>query len=201
MTSDGMPSAWLLLDQYLIKRWKHQSGHEIPVECGMIDMGYSGENVHIFCRLREQRRLFPLKGRQGWGFGFFQTNHKRHERFGTVTYTAYVDELKAKLYGMLQIETVGPGYCHFPKRYKEQYFKGLVSETRKVKQVGGQQVLKWEKASGARNEPLDCRNYAYVARCAYPVDLAARHAMITNGAVVNQSVAPMRTRRRGSPGL
>lgn len=175
-TADGQPSVWLLLDNYLRKKFRHRSGVELGIECTMIDSGFRSENVHTFCRLRESRRIFPVKGREGWGFGLYQASRKRHERFGTFLYTAYVDEVKAKIYGALAIDTPGAGYCHFPKsdRYGEKYFRGLVSESRKTKLVNGRAKLVWVAAPGARNEPLDCRGYATVARHVYPVDLAQR---------------------------
>jgi phage terminase large subunit GpA-like protein len=115
-----------------------------------------------------------------------------------------VDELKPTLYDFLRIENPGPGFCHFPKseRYGEKYFKGLVCETRKTKMVNGRPKLSWVAAPGARNEPLDCRNYAYVARMAYPValELRARAVGLLPQLEAGAPVMPMK-KRRGSPGL
>jgi len=206
MTADGQPSVWLLLDQYLMRRFKHKSGVEMPIEMTMIDARYRSEVVHIFCRLRESRRVYPVKGKDGWGYGLFQPSRKRHERFATFPYIAYVDELKTKLYSFLQIEQPGPGFCHYPKRacYGDKYFKGLVSETRKTKMVGGRPKLYWDLAPGARNEPIDCRNYAYVGRLAYPVDMHQRAAAVAGGGVgVPPRVARAAGggRRREHPGI
>ena len=205
MLSDGRPSVWRLLDEYLMKRWKHESGIEVFIEMAMIDSGYKTEEAHIFCRLREGRRVFPVKGSAGWGKGLWSVQRRRHERYGTVPYTAHVDEVKNKIYSMLMLDQRGPGYCHFPRdeKYGEKYFKGLTCETRKVKQVSGRKVLYWDTPPGARNEPLDCRGYAYVAHLAYPVDLEARARLGMEKAMGPQSVGrkPRVRRRRGSPGL
>ena len=206
MTADGQPSVWLLLDQYLLKRYKHQSGFEMPIEVTMIDTGHRGEQVHIFCRNREQRRVFPVKGKDGWGFGYWQASRKRHEKFGTFDYTAYVDEIKSKIYSMLSLESHGAGYVHFPDQpvYSEKFFKGLVCETRKTKMVAGKQKLYWETPPGARNEPLDTLNYAFVARNAYPINIEerARKVGIQLSDVQAQlmSGAKKKRRRRGSVG-
>jgi phage terminase large subunit GpA-like protein len=205
MTADGQPSVWLLFDQYLLKRFRHQSGVDMPIEVAMVDTGYNGEQVHIFCRNRENRRVFPVKGKNGWGYGFWQVNRKRHQKYGTFDYTAYTDELKAKVYSLLSIDTVGAGYVHFPNQdvYGEKWFKGLVCESRKTKMVSGQKKLYWETPAGARNEPLDTFNYAYVARNAYPVNIEERARKV--GIQISQviaagMVAPVKKRKRGSFG-
>lgn len=205
MTADGQPSVWLLLDQYLLKRFRHQSGVEMPIEVTMVDTGHRGEQVHIFCRNRENRRVFPVKGKDGWGMGFWQVNRKRHQKYGTFDYTAYVDEIKAKVYSLLSIDTVGAGYVHFPIQpvYAEKWFKGLVCETRKTKMVNGRNKLYWAAPPGARNEPLDTFGYAYVARNAYPVNMQERAMKVgihvsQNNAVLLGGVA--KKRRRGSHG-
>jgi phage terminase large subunit GpA-like protein len=59
----------------------------------------------------------------------------------------------------------GPGYCHFPKEeaYDEAYFKGLTAEKLVTRYIKGQPKREWTKPDKARNEPLDCRAYAFAA--------------------------------------
>lgn len=206
MTADGQPSVWLLLDQYLLKRYRHQSGVEMPIEVTMIDAQYATDQVRIFCRNRENRRVFPLHGKYGFGFGLWQVSRKRHVKYGTFDYTAYVDELKSKTYSLLSIDTVGAGFVHFPNQpvYGEKWFKGLVCETRKTKMVKGRKMLYWDAPSGARNEPLDTFNYAYVARNAYPVNMQER-ARAVGIEISNVNAAAMaapkkKRRKKGSHG-
>ena len=202
MLSDGRPSVWRLLDEYLYKRWRHECGVKIPIEVAMIDAGYKTDEVHKFCRLREGRRIFPIKGEEGWGKGMYKANRRRHEKYGTWLYYAYNFELKNKIYAQLQIDQLGPGFCHFPKnqKYGEAYFKGITCERRVPKVTAGRTRLIWETPSGARNEPIDCRSYALVAFLAYPVDMAAR---ARSGMSIFQPAAtvPVKKRRRGNPGL
>jgi phage terminase large subunit GpA-like protein len=63
----------------------------------------------------------------------------------------------------LLIETVGPGYCHFPHDRPESWFEQLTSENLVVEKVAGQVVRKWKPIRGRANEALDCRVYAYAA--------------------------------------
>lgn len=208
MLPDGQPSVWRLLDEYLRKRFKHASGALLPIEITMIDSGYKTEEVNTFCRLREGRRVYPIRGKDGWGKGLWSVNRRRHERYRTVNYFAHTDEIKTKVYAMLLIDQSGPGFCHFPKKpcYSEKYFKGLTCETRRVKMVNGHKKLYWHTPSGARNEPLDLRNYAYVAFQAYPVNMEERvkHGMsyVFPSTEVGTGLGGHRSkRRRGSPGI
>lgn len=210
LLADGQPSVWKLFDEYLLKKFKHASGAAMPIEVTMIDAGHKTAEVHTFCRLREHRRVFPIKGDDGWGKGMWSVKRTRHQIYHTIPYTAYVDELKSKVYSMLKIDVPGPGYCHFPNSpvYSKAYFKGLTCESRQVKYVNGFKKLYWEKPSGARNEPIDCRNYALVARLTYPANIKQRLkkgllSMFPRYTDVS-GVVKMRKpkiRRRGSPGL
>lgn len=172
----GQPTVWKQLDDYLGRTWNHASGSRMPVECTCIDSGYRSEPVHIFCRLREGRRIFPVKGRAGLASGHIQRPKRRHERFATWQFIVFVDEVKDKVYQSLMVEAPGPGYSHFPNKdvYNRQYFEGLTAENREIKIVRGQKILVWNCPDGARNEPLDCRVYALAALQVYAPNLDVR---------------------------
>ena len=69
----------------------------------------------------------------------------------------------------LAIREPGPKYFHFPmdegkeglskRGYDDIYFKGLVSEHKKIVKRNGMLREIWEPTKGVRNEPLDLRNY------------------------------------------
>lgn len=204
MLANGRPSVWRLLDEYLLKKFRHETGVDLPIECTMVDCGHKSDQVHRFCAPRHHRRVYPVKGKGGWGNGFFRRAKRLHEKYKTIDYLAFVDELKTKTYAMLTIDEPGPGYCHFPKRpaYDEKHFRALTCERRKTKIVSGQRKLYWEAPSGARNEQLDVRNYATVAFLAYPVNLQQRANRGVDALFgVARPVGPRKPRRRGSPGL
>lgn len=201
LDSEGNPTVWRLLDEYLVKQWRHQNGNMMQVEITMIDSGYKTEEVQVFCRLREHRRIFPVKGRTGWGHGYLKRPKRRHERYGTFSFEGFVDEVKNKVQAQLMVDVPGPGFCHFPIKdcYNENYFKGLTAESKKIKMVGGQKKVYWDCPSGVRNEPTDCRAYNYIALVAYPVNLAAR---ANTKAGVNMPVpVPQAPRRKRHPGV
>jgi len=199
----GQPSVWLLLDQYLSKQWQHESGQMMPIECTMVDAQYSTEEVNIFCKLRESRRIFPIHGMPGWTRPYIAlASKRRHERYGTINYNAGVDSLKTKLYSQLKIKEEGPGFIHFPKKdcFSEAFMKGLTCERLVPKIVKGQKVLYWDNPPGARNEPTDLFNYGRCGFEGYPVDLQQRAQNPTPLMFARTERKPRR-RKRGSKGI
>jgi phage terminase large subunit GpA-like protein len=91
-------------------------------------------------------------------------------------YPLGVDTVKERIYSMLKIDTVGPGYCHFPKLRSEcknermgsethdgEFFRQMTSEKLVRKYKLGRPWREFELPAGKRNEALDCRVYAYAA--------------------------------------
>lgn len=171
---------WGQLDQLLRQQWTHESGQTMVVECTLIDTGFLGEAVHIFCRNREGQRVFPVKGADGWGKGYIERPKRRHEKYHTWDFKAWVDELKKLVYSHLEVDQPGPGFWHFPKKdtYSPKYFQGLTAETLGMKRVNGQNRLGWICPEGVRNEPLDCRNYALAAFKVYQPNLEYRREQL-----------------------
>lgn len=159
---------WNMLDLYLQKTWKHENGMELNIACTAIDSGNLARIVYNFCRGREHRRIFPIKGKDGWGQGYLKRPRERLKGEGIWLFLAYVDEIKSKIYSQLQIEDHGAGYQHFPDNYPDKYddvyFRQLTSERLVTdKSRVGRHKLVWKLGDGRRNEALDCRVYAILA--------------------------------------
>lgn len=155
---------WEQLDQYLLRLWRHAKGVDMNLACVAIDSGHRAKVVYNFCRLREHRRIFPVKGRFGWGTGYLRRPKSRNE-FGVYLFLAMVDELKSKVYSHLKLNEPGAGYCHYPRKeiYDKNYFRALTSEKLVTSRSHGRAVLQWELPQGYKNEALDCRCYAITA--------------------------------------
>lgn len=155
---------WDQLDQFLLRTWPHERGMHLNLAAVAIDSGFRAKVVYNFCRTREHRRIFPIKGRFGWGQGYLRRPKTRNEQ-GVWLFLAFVDELKSKVYSFLQVKESGGGYCHFPMKdiYDKNYFRGLTAEQLVQKRSHGRQTLEWELPQGRKNEPLDCRAYSIVA--------------------------------------
>lgn len=163
----GQPAVWQQLDEFLSRTWKYADGTAIGIACTCIDSGgHFTQQVYDFCKPREHRRIFAIKGKGGEGVPLVgratRTNRKR-----VALFPIGVDTGKELILSRLKVEFEGPGYCHFPreqeKGYDETYFQGLTSEQRVLRMHKGRQRHEWVKRPGTRNEPLDCRNYATAA--------------------------------------
>lgn len=155
---------WQQLDEYLQRTWEHASGTKMSIACTAIDSGHEAQRVYKFCKKLELRRTYPVKGQSGWGKGLLNRPKSRNQH-GVWLFNVFVDEMKSKIYGQLEVETAGPNYCHFPKKdcYDENYFEMLTAERLMEKTSAGKKVLAWELRAGRRNEALDCRGYATAA--------------------------------------
>lgn len=158
---------WIQLDEYLSKSWSYANGQKQLISCACIDSGgHFTTEVYKFCKVREHRRIFAIKGQGGEGKPLVG-NFSRTNREKVALFNLGVDTGKETLLSRLKIEFEGEGYCHFPieaeRGYNETYFKGLTSEKRTIKYYKGRPRIEWTKRSGTRNEPLDLRNYATAA--------------------------------------
>ena len=157
------PATWDQLDEWLMLPWENELGHQMRVTSAMIDTGYQTKLVYDFCREREMRRVFAIKGMAGMNRPI--VNRPSRSNSGKVAlYTLGVDSAKELLYSRLKIDTAGAGYCHFPigHGYDEEYFEQLTAEKAVTKTKAGATVRVWEKTR-ARNEALDVRVYALAA--------------------------------------
>lgn len=160
-------AVWNQLDDYLKRDWKYQDGAQIGLSCTCVDSGYCADEVYDFCKDKEHRRIFAVKGVGGSGHPLVG-KPSRANRKRVALFPIGVDAGKDIIMSRLKIENPEPGYCHFPlesdRGYDEAYFKGLTSEQRIMSYEKGRPVFKWKKKPGhIRNEPLDLKDYNIAA--------------------------------------
>lgn len=148
------PTLWADLDRYLLD-------HRLSAVC--VDSGYHTQAVYKFCRERLRRRVYAIKGMAGPGRPVWPKRSSKGVAGKAVLFLVGVDAAKDQIFAHLKLKDAGPGYCHFPADRDERYFSGLSSETVVTKYSKGFPVREYRKRSGVRNEPLDCRVYAYCA--------------------------------------
>tara|TARA_R110001592_G_scaffold29095_1_gene105887 strand:+ start:1738 stop:3423 length:1686 start_codon:yes stop_codon:yes gene_type:complete len=152
---------WHELDEYLQRRYERDSLSSLPIACVAIDSGYQTQSVYTFCRVRQGRRIFAVKGQSQPG----KPIAGRPTKSGTQRvqlFPAGVDTAKESVFSWLQIEEEGPGYIHFPSTVDNEYFDQLTSEKRQIKYVKGRKTIAWVPIRD-RNEALDCYVYSLVA--------------------------------------
>ena len=160
---------WDKLERFLDMELYFENKNSLLIACTCIDTGgHFTTQAYKFLKKMEkkQKRIFGIKGMGGEGIPLvnkISTNNIEKVKI----FLLGVDSGKEVLMTRLKTVDEGPGYCHFPinadRGYDETYIKGLSSEQRVIHFKEGRPVLKWVKKSGARNEPLDLRNYSTAA--------------------------------------
>lgn len=158
----SLAPVWALLDQHLQRPRLRADGRGVTISCTCIDSGgHRTDEVYAFTRDRLVRNVFAIKGGAGSGKPIAG---KPSIVQRTLLYHLGVDGAKETIFSRLALAEPGPGYMHWPigKGYDDEYFKGLLSETRRRKMVDGRPRLVWVQLR-PRNEPLDCAVYATAA--------------------------------------
>lgn len=180
LENDDAP--WDALETLLQRKFIFKSGRELGISAFAIDTGGHHTNkVYRWTKSIKGKgvKVYPVKGyanKPNIPLYYKRTAVEIKEEVKgkqvvvdrTVLYIIGVDAGKDDISDRLQIEEPGPGFCHFPSDpesgYDARYFKGLTSEVRIEKKVGGVYTRTWQKKSShSRNEPLDLFNYNYAA--------------------------------------
>jgi phage terminase large subunit GpA-like protein len=157
---------WTELDQFLLRTWSKKDGTKLGIACTCVDSGgHFTTEVYRFCKAREDRRVYAIKGEGANGGEYvpFINGFSKTPREKAILFKLGVNEGKSKVTSRLKIQE-GPGFCHFSKErgYTEAYFLGLTAEKLVTRYRMGVAYQVWVKTRN-RNEPLDLRVYATAA--------------------------------------
>lgn len=123
------PRTWALLDKELAKTYTHESGVELSIACMTVDSGNWTEHVYRYCKERQTRRVFAVKGFAGPRP--IVDRPKPKGRSKTLLYDVGVDTVKSIIYQHLQIpksDVAVAGCMHFNQECDYEYFQSLTSE-------------------------------------------------------------------------
>lgn len=150
------PQVWRELDGVLQSDWPHELGHQLQISATCIDSGYLTDMVYAFTGPRQGRRIFATKGMDGSGRQIAKPSKVKTKNGKTIRlFLIGADEAKRILSYRLRAKP-GPGYCHFPRTFDEEYFAQLTAEKRTTKYIRGHPIDVWKKTR-PRNEALDIR--------------------------------------------
>ena len=160
----GRADVWKDLDDYLSSTFEHETGVTLRIACACVDSGGHFTNqVYKFCKARQVRRIYAVKGRSQPG-GPIASKPSTKNKGKVLLFTVGTDTAKELIYSRLKIDEPGPGYCHFSVHINdEEYFKQLTAEEVVLRYHHGFPVRVWVKKASARNEALDMRVYATAA--------------------------------------
>lgn len=176
------PEVWQTLDDVVDRVYKFKNGRGLMISITCVDSGgHYTQEVYEACRARQHKRVFAIKGKGGDGIPLVNPPTKvpirDNKKVTCWLYSLGVDAGKANIMSSLKVQEPGPKYCHFPRGdrgYDMNYFTGLLSEKLVLKQTRNGNRWAWEKIPGhARNEALDCRNYALAGLKIINVDMDA----------------------------
>lgn len=157
------PEIWHQLDLWLQKRWSKANGKQFGITCTCIDSGgHFTQEVYRFTKAREARHIYAIKGANAVKGEYVPliARTSRPKPLKSLLVTLGVNDGKARVMSSLQVDEIGPNYCHFPKGrgYEFNYFLGLTAEKLEVRHERGVPYHIWVKVR-ARNEPFDLRVY------------------------------------------
>tara|TARA_R100000093_G_C1941679_1_gene72399 strand:- start:14 stop:1789 length:1776 start_codon:yes stop_codon:yes gene_type:complete len=163
------PNIWQELELILTKTFEKPDKTKLKIISTCIDSGHHTNMVYQFCKPRYARRVFAIKGIGGEGKAIVSRPNKNNIARITL-FPIGVDTAKELIYSRLRIKKFGAGYCHFPKKYSEEYFRQLTAEKIVTKYRRGFKKREWVLMR-PRNEALDCRVYALSAFTLLNADL------------------------------
>lgn len=167
----SQPKVWEQLDEVLLKPVAHELAEPIKIAATCVDSGGHFTNeVYAYCRERRQHHILAIKGQSQRGKQPIgkptkvDINRKgKSIKAGAEVYPVGSDTIKSTVFARLKLNEPGPGYIHFHAEAGDDYFAQLTAEKQITRYVKGFPVREWVKKSGARNEALDCKVYAYAA--------------------------------------
>lgn len=165
------------LDPYLAQTFDHESGQQLRIEAAAVDtMGHFTHQAYNFCRLRERRRVFAVRGdpqpsKMVKGRATIQDVNWRGKvlKRGVRLWYVGTDTAKDLIFGRLMVTQPGPGYVHFSRDLPPAFYNQLTAEARMPHKTARGLEYKWVNPKRARNEALDCTVYALF--CTHQLDL------------------------------
>jgi phage terminase large subunit GpA-like protein len=176
---------WARIDDVIDRIYYFKDGKGLKISLTCVDSGgHFTQEVYQQCHRRLNKRVFAIKGKSSDGIPYTAPPSKvkiviNGKQIGQCwLYTIGVDSGKAKIMSALKVQEKGAKYCHFPKGedrgYDSKFFQGLLSEKLVRVKTNRGDKWQWTKLPGhARNEALDCRNYALAALRILDPDLDA----------------------------
>jgi phage terminase large subunit GpA-like protein len=168
------------LDPYLDTVFQHAGGATLKIEAAAIDTGgHFTHQAYNYCRTRERRRVFAIKGEDQPGkpvkgkASVVDVNWRgKVLKRGVRLWFVGTDTAKDLIYGRLQVSKPGPGYVHFSSDLPREFYHQLTAESRVPVRTARGLQYRWVNAQRRRNEALDCTVYAVF--CTHVMNLHLR---------------------------
>ncbi len=160
----GLESVWRQLDLFLGMGFKHQSGRMVWPERVVVDSGgANAEQVYRYCKARQARGFFPIKGGSLTGRPLVERPSTTN-RYRIPLFVLCVDTGKDLVSGRLRIPSPGPGYIHLPDGIVDQEFMEQLTAEKAIRRYDRKRgtIREWVKVR-ERNEAFDLEVYSLAA--------------------------------------
>lgn len=163
---------WEDLDAWLLAPLRYQNGAEMRIAACAIDAGdgHTAGEVFKFCRSRQSRHIFAIKGAKPFDAPILPAPTAREVdrggkrvRNGDLLWVIGVSQIKLALAARLRLDTPGKNFIHFGDWLDDGYFEQLGSEKLVKRFLNGNVYRRWVPTPGVRNEAWDTLVYAYAA--------------------------------------
>jgi phage terminase large subunit GpA-like protein len=159
----GQEPVWEELDEFLLTAFTHESGIKVPIRATMIDSGgQHSDSVYRFVKVRQQRRVWALKGSSESGkeiLGKFSLNNSYKVKLWLIG----TDTAKDRIFARMKIPAPGPGFMHLPDWSDDEYLAQLTGEKAVRRYRKGRGAIREYVKTRTRNEALDLEVYALAA--------------------------------------
>lgn len=180
----GDPSqkeVWNKLREFLISKFSHEWGFKIGISAVAVDQGYKTAEAESFVFRYRTENYFAVRGFQGSvddpPIGEPSDRIKGAGKRRVPQWPVNGYQMTISIYSDLKQKEGKEGYSHFPddsksekSTYSKKFFKELTCERIDKKFKNGYERKYFKKPDHVRNEPLDCRKYAYAARIILGLD-------------------------------
>ncbi|MCP4230365.1 MAG: phage terminase large subunit family protein, partial [bacterium] len=126
---------WEELDKIIFEKEFKRGVSKLKIKCTCVDSGAHTDAVYNYIlgkpkgknKMRQASRVYAVKGKSTTGDPVVSKPSSRSLRKGLRLYPLGVDTAKDVIYGRLDVDEPGPGFCHFPEDYPDEYFKQLTA--------------------------------------------------------------------------
>ena len=155
------PDVWDQLEEVIEGTYVTRSGVELRISATCVDSGASTASVYSWIAPRQGKRIWAVKG-SAQAARPIAGRPSKVDKGRVSLIPVGTDTAKELIMARLKIDEPGPGFCHFPRSYEEEYFYQLTSEKAVQTYTKGVPKRVWRKIR-RRNEALDCRVYSLAA--------------------------------------
>jgi phage terminase large subunit GpA-like protein len=192
------PEVWGRLEASLGRGFPREDGRHLTVKAVGVDTGYPSAQrmAYEFIRPRQSRCWFALKGSSQVDADIV-VRPKRTTKVDRVTLvTVGGNRAKGIIYDRCTIMEQGNGYMHFSDTLPEDWFRQLLCENSYPIFKAGVRYRQFIKPANARNEALDCAQYALAAYVALgPMNFDSEDAKLEAQGQAPAEKKPINTRR------